>query len=72
MHDRDRRLATAIRALIRDALPRRRERPPASDTATRLDYLERDVSGVRTRVNALFFAVLSVALGDLVGRLVLS
>lgn len=71
MNDRDRRLATAIRALIRDVLPRR-ERPPTSDTATRLDYLERDVSGVRTRVNALFFTVLSVALADLVGRLVLS
>ena len=71
MNDRDRRLATAIRALIRDVLPRR-ERPPTSHTATRLDYLERDVSGVRTRVNALFFTMLSVALADLVGRLVLS
>ena len=72
MNSRERRLARAIRGLIRDVLPRRRERPPASDSATRLDYLERDVSGVRTRVNALFFAVLSVALADLVGRLVLS
>ena len=49
-----------------------RERPTADDLRARIDYLERDVSGVRTRVNALFFTVLSVALADLVGRLVLS
>jgi hypothetical protein len=35
-----------------------------------LEYLERDVQEVRTRVNALFFAVIAAALGDLVGRLV--
>jgi hypothetical protein len=35
-----------------------------------LQYLERDVQEVRTRVNALFFAVLAAALGNLLGRLV--
>ena len=39
--------------------------------AQRLDALEHDVREVRTRINALFFAVLTAALGDLAGRLVL-
>lgn len=48
---------------------RARMRPPASDVREQLQYLERDVQEVRTRVNALFFTVLAAALGDLAGRL---
>ena len=40
------------------------------DPSARLDAIEREVSEVRTRVNALFFAVISVAIGDLVVRAV--
>jgi hypothetical protein len=58
------RLADAIRA-VRGA-PQRR---PPRDMREQLQYLERDVQEVRTRVNALFFAVLAAALGDLIGRL---
>lgn len=39
--------------------------------AQRLDALGHDVREVRTRINALFFAVLTAALGDLAGRVVL-
>lgn len=63
------RLATAVRAL----LARRTAAPPArGDSEARLAALERELQEVRTRVNALFFAVISVALGDLIGRAVLS
>lgn len=65
---RDRRLVATIRRL----LPRRREQRAGAGDATRLDYLERDISEVRTRVNALFFAVLLVGIGDTVTRVVLS
>lgn len=58
------RLGEAIRAW-RQA----RSRPPAADVHEQLQYLERDVQEVRTRVNALFFTVLAAALGDLAGRL---
>jgi len=44
---------------------------PARDLHSRLDALEHDVREVRTRINALFFAVLTAALGDLAGRVVL-
>ena len=78
MSERPDRLAEALRALLPrfgDA-PQQDPRPPASDHATRLDHLERDLQDVRqevrTRVNALFFTVIAVALGDLVGRLVMS
>ncbi len=37
----------------------------------RIQQLEHEVREVRTRINALFFAVIAAALGDLVGRLVL-
>lgn len=46
-----------------------RSRPPAADLGEQLQYLERDLQEVRTRVNALFFTVLAAALGDLAGRL---
>ena len=58
------RLGDAIRAW-RQA----RSRRPAADLGEQLQYLERDVQEVRTRVNALFFTVLAAALGDLAGRL---
>ncbi|MGE3961146.1 MAG: hypothetical protein AB7F65_05635 [Dehalococcoidia bacterium] len=47
--------------------------PPAADRdlQARLDALEQEVREVRTRINALFFAVLTAALGDLAGRVVL-
>ncbi|MGE0227958.1 MAG: hypothetical protein AB7I38_05245 [Dehalococcoidia bacterium] len=48
---------------------RARSRPPAGDVHEQLQYLERDVQEVRTRVNALFFTVLAAALGDVAGRL---
>jgi hypothetical protein len=59
------RLAHAIRSLRGT-----RERPPASDIRQQLEYLERDLHEVRTRVNALFFAVITAVLGNLVTRLV--
>ena len=70
MTDSSERLATALATTLR-RLARRgeaRPRPPAHDLAARLDYLERDASEVRTRINALFFSVIAVALGELVSR----
>jgi len=49
----------------------KRVEAPARDLHARLDALEHDVREVRTRINALFFAVLTAALGDLAGRVVL-
>jgi len=62
-HDR---LATALRRVLG---ARERTGPPRNLDA-RLDAIERDIAEVRTRVNALFFAVISVAIGDLVVRAV--
>jgi hypothetical protein len=44
---------------------------PAGDLTVRLVALEDNVREIRTRINALFFAVLTAALGDLAGRVVL-
>ena len=66
MSERPDRLTETLRAL----LPRPRQRPGDRTQRIRLDHLEEDVREVRTRVNALFFTVIAVALGDLVGRLV--
>jgi len=67
-HDR---LATALRRLLgtrpRTEAPRDTVSP---DLGTRLDALQKEVDEVRMRVNALFFAVISVAIGDLVVRAV--
>ncbi len=62
--------------LVRDIARGRAKRPvarelPSHDLDARLDALEQDVREVRTRINALFFAVLTAALGDLAGRVVL-
>jgi hypothetical protein len=42
------------------------------EAGARLAALEREVQEVRTRVNALFFAVLTAAAVDLIGRAVLA
>ena len=54
-----------IAAALRRLRPHRTVAPPADPLAR----LERDLQEVRTRVNALFFAVLTVGLSDLAGRL---
>ncbi len=58
-------LGDAVRRVARGAAPRR------DDVNWRVAELERELQEVRTRINALFFAVLTAALGELVGRLVL-
>ena len=63
------RLARAIRAL----LPfRRSSRPRPADPSLRLEWIERDLGELRWRLNALFFAVLTAAIGAMVERLVLA
>ncbi len=63
------RLARAIRAL----LPfRSRSGPRPADPTARLEWIERDLGEMRWRVNALFFAVLTTAVGALIERLVLA
>lgn len=60
--------------LVRSVARHRAQQPaatPSRDLHARLDALEHDVREVRTRINALFFAVITAALGDLVGRMVL-
>lgn len=47
------------------------EATPVGDLTVRLTALEENVREIRTRINALFFAVLTAALGDLAGRVVL-
>lgn len=71
MTDRARpdRLAAAVRALV----ARNGPSTPAqhNDDASRLDALERDLQEVRTRVNGLFFAVITASVMELVTRTVL-
>jgi hypothetical protein len=63
------RLGRAIRAL----LPLRRASGPRPvDISARLEWIERDLGEVRWRVNALFFAVLTTAVGALIERMVLA
>ena len=64
-HEPSARLARALRGLVGGHA---HTRPPARDLTEALAYLERDVEEVRTRVNALFFAVLVSALGQLVTK----
>ena len=61
-------LSSAVRRLARLRAPR--PRPPAHDLMGRLDHVERELGEVRTRINALFFTVLAVALGEVVSRVV--
>ncbi len=63
------RLAQAVRALADHApAPNRRAH---DDAPARLEVLEREVQEMRTRVNTLFFAVLTASVADVVGRTVL-
>lgn len=64
MTDAGDRLGETLRRLAGRAPAR--ERPPADDLAARLDYLERDLAEVRTRINGLFFGLIAVALGEIV------
>ena len=69
MTDRPRidRLATAVRSLVvRGGVA---PAAPHDDPAARLAALERDVQEVRARVNALFFAVITASVADLVARM---
>ena len=72
-HEADR-LGAAVRRFARRRRPAASPTvpaPPAPDFGARIADLERQVQEVRTRINALFFAVLTAALVDLGGRLVL-
>ncbi|MDA0270363.1 MAG: hypothetical protein O2919_04970 [Chloroflexi bacterium] len=70
-HRRNDPLAEAVRR-IAIGRSRRAVPSPHGDVDARLAALEREVSEVRTRVNALFFTVIAAALGDLVARAVLA
>ncbi len=68
-----RRLARAIRGLR----PRPSDAPASAappgaatrrDLRGRIERLEGELRDVRTRVNAIFFAVIAVGLGDLIAR----
>ncbi len=68
------RLARALRALLLGdrAIDAARGAEPAHlDHTARLDAIEREVQEMRTRVNALFFAVITAGVADLVARTVL-
>lgn len=68
------RLARAMRALLlgdRTVDAPREADAPHLDHAARLDAIEREVQEMRTRVNALFFAVITAGVADLVARTVL-
>ena len=63
-HRRPDPLGHLVRGVVRQRA--KRVEPPARDVFARLDALEQDAREVRTRINALFFAVLTAALGDTV------
>ena len=69
-HRRPDPLGHLVRGVARQRA-KRAEVTPSRDLRARLDALEHDVREVRTRINALFFAVMTAALGDLAGRVVL-
>ena len=56
------RLARALRRVVGEL----HERPAAQSLTEQIAYLERDVQEIRTRVNALFFTVLTTAVGQLI------
>lgn len=66
-------LGRVLRRVARDRATRAEvsSRPTVASLDVRLEALEQDLREVRTRINALFFAVLTAALGELAGRLVL-
>ena len=45
--------------------------PDPAALSARLDRLEQELRDVRSRVNTLFYSVLSVAIADLIGRALL-
>jgi len=51
-----------VRGIARQRAGGKRPELPTRDVHARLDALEHDVREVRTRINALFFAVLTAAL----------
>lgn len=63
------RVARALAALRRELRGDPPQRPPARDFREQLTYIERDLLEMRTRVNALFFTVLTAAIGQLIARL---
>jgi hypothetical protein len=65
------RLARAVRALLLGERARTSRPTARPDVPSRLDAIEREVQEMRTRVNALFFAVLTAGVADLVARAVL-
>lgn len=68
------RLARAVRDIAGGMARRRSAHADAGarpDAVARLDALEREVQEMRSRVNALFFAVLAAGVAELVGRAVL-
>ena len=65
------RLADAVRSLAARGRAAAPPAPPREGAPARLDALEREVQEMRTRVNALFFAVLTAGDADLVARTVL-
>ena len=70
-HRRPDPLGHLVRGVSRQHAKRAEVETPSRDLHARLDALEHDVREVRTRINALFFAVMTAALGDLAGRVVL-
>lgn len=62
-------IGDALRGLLAGSRSRQRRPDPPADVPARLAALERDVQEVRTRIHALFFAVLTAGLGDLAGRM---
>ncbi len=60
-----------LTAVIRRAFASRAPLPEDATVDMRLRHLETEVGEVRTRINALFFAVLSALALELVGRVAL-
>ncbi len=65
------RLAQALRALVLGERPRTPDIAARADTSARLDAIECELQEMRSRVNALFFAVITAGVADLVARMVL-
>ncbi|MFA7297765.1 MAG: hypothetical protein WC211_11385 [Dehalococcoidia bacterium] len=63
------RVVRALIALRRELRGDPPQHPPARDFREQLAYIERDLLEMRTRVNALFFTVLTAAIGQLLARL---